>query len=671
MVRRSSSGDSLSLRDFADDFFSQPQTKMKSNPSPSRRSINRLSSRESEHSFSVEDLASSRHSINLLSRRESTGNLSMPTGRSNNIRFSRRGSTGHIFDRSFTGDDLVVAQPSSRGKRKSLGKSAISSHHGGAEDFSSSLHSFSALLRKSSMEAELRLSQQQNDVRSKANGFFDMPTPPFPFSPNDVRFDNIISSSNRTSSTQDGDDDIHGKSDKSPRSTKSTYNPKPSRRWSSPADISHNHRASEKGRSSRRHSLQPASRDNKEHNPYVVNERQSPLRHGSSSSIGNSKHNQKGTARSSSTSEDTKKSYPSTSHVKKYLQHYADALRLPAGFIASLMKAYKSTDSRLWLMENTSSMKIRDSHRAKIDASLKYIRKDGGHSRWTELSQTVDFHVKMSARCFIPTKFWLVNDPGSSVGPQRFSVAWGNHDDVKAERTIALDMMKRITLDTDQNHLTRQLRKIEKRVREEAPRLIAANKVVTVVLCTQGRQTDENGNEGPAVLKDCVDSLKALSKLPVKIVVRLCANDEKAEEFVSEIDCKLDSVVVLGDYWREAIKVHLHNPWLTYGLGIHRLREACLTSDLLNDLGRRAYTVDDIYEFCKEFLIGEKEIYSPHPRNSLDAFLRGINNLLEDEKCQWNPVKKKLTQWIDMSELERLCRSRVYEDVKICSSGQI
>ena len=107
------------------------------------------------------------------------------------------------------------------------------------------------------------------------------------------------------------------------------------------------------------------------------------------------------------------------------------------------------------------------------------------------------------------------------------------------------------------------------------------------------------------------------------------------------------------------MKVHLHNPWLTYGLGIHRLREACLTSDLLNDLSRRAYTVDDIYEFCKEFLIGEKEIYSPHPRNSLDAFLRGINNLLEDEKCQWNPVKKKLTQWIDMSELERLCRSSI------------
>jgi len=249
-----------------------------------------------------------------------------------------------------------------------------------------------------------------------------------------------------------------------------------------------------------------------------------------------------------------------------------------------------------------------------------------------------------------------VNDPGSSVGPQRFSVAWGNHDDVKTERAIALDMMKRVRLDTDQNHLARQLRKIEKRVREEESRLIAANKVVTVVLCTQGRQTDEYGKEGSAVMKDCVDSLMALSKLPVKIVVRLCAHDEKATEFINMIDVKLDSVVILGDYWREATEVNLYNPWLTYGLGIHRLREACLTSDLLNGLGRKVFTADDIYEFCKEFFIGEKEIYLPHPRNSVDAFLRGVNHLLEDERSQWNPVKKKLTPWIDMKELERQCR---------------
>ncbi|KAK1733946.1 hypothetical protein QTG54_015473 [Skeletonema marinoi] len=362
--------------------------------------------------------------------------------------------------------------------------------------------------------------------------------------------------------------------------------------------------------------------------------------------------------RSSSTTDNLQKRYPSTSHVEKYLQHYADALRLPTGFLKTIVKGYKSIDSRLWLMENSSSMKTRDGHRAKIDAQLKHIKREDGHSRWAELTQTVDFHVKMSARCFIPTKFWLVNDPGPSVGPQRFAVAWGSHDDVKTERTIALDMMNRVRLDTDQIPLARQLRKIEKRVREEAPRLMSANKVVTVILCTQGRQTDEYGNEGSAVMKDLVDSLEALSKLPVKIVVRLCADDEKAIELFNKIDDKFNSVDVLDDYWGEAMEVHLHNPWLTYGLGIQRLREAGLTSSLIGQLDEKAFNADDIYKFCQEFFIGEKEVDLPHPQNSLDAFMRGLDRLLKNEKLQWNPVKKKLTPWIDMKQLERQFRPR-------------
>jgi hypothetical protein len=254
-----------------------------------------------------------------------------------------------------------------------------------------------------------------------------------------------------------------------------------------------------------------------------------------------------------------KKSYPTASYIEKYLRHYVDGLRLPTGFLTAILQAYKSIDSRLWLMENSSSMKICDRYRAKIDSKLEHIEREDGYSRWIELVQTVDFHVKMSARCWIPTKFWLVNDPGPSVGPQRFNVAFGMTSDVKTERTVALDIMERVRLDTDHNPLTRQLRKIEKRVREDAPRLMAANKVVTVVLCTQGRQTDEYGNEGSAVMKEFVDSLEALSKLPVKIVVRLCTDDEKATDFFNKIDGKLKSVDVLDDYWGEAVSLYIRS----------------------------------------------------------------------------------------------------------------
>ena len=106
------------------------------------------------------------------------------------------------------------------------------------------------------------------------------------------------------------------------------------------------------------------------------------------------------------------------------------------------------------------------------------------------------------------------------------------------------------------------------------------------------------------------------------------------------------------------MEVHLHNPWLMYGLGIHRLREAGLTSSLIGQLDEKAFNADDIYKFCQEFFIGEKEVDLPHPQNSLDAFMRGLDRLLKNEKLQWNPVKKKLTPWIDMKQLERQFRPR-------------
>ena len=112
------------------------------------------------------------------------------------------------------------------------------------------------------------------------------------------------------------------------------------------------------------------------------------------------------------------------------------------------------------------------------------------------------------------------------------------------------------------------------------------------------------------------------------------------------------------------MEVHLHNPWLTYALGIHRLREACLTASLFDELSEKAFSADDIYNFCREFLIGEKEIELPHPNISLKAFMTGLNLLLKDENSQWNPVKKKRTPWIDMQQLEIQCQQRPKEDLE-------
>ena len=313
------------------------------------------------------------------------------------------------------------------------------------------------------------------------------------------------------------------------------------------------------------------------------------------------------------------------------------------------MKCYESIDSRKWLIENSASMKVQDAHCMKIGSNMEYIGSDDNVSRWQEFSQCFDFHVKMSARCWIATEFWLVNDPGADVGDQRFSVACGSQDDLSEEREMANEIIANVKLEQKRNPLASQMRRIERRIAKKAPRLISDDKHVVLMLCTGGIPSDEFGNDGSAVMTDFVDSLMALSKLPVKIIVRLCTDNERVTDFFNRLDSKLHDIDVLDDYYGEAMEVYLHNPWLTYGFGLHRLREAGLASDLIGDLDERCFTIEDIHQFCLEFITGE-EVNLPHPRN----FISSLASILSNEKLQWNPIKKKQTPWIDIKKLEKM-----------------
>lgn len=58
---------------------------------------------------------------------------------------------------------------------------------------------------------------------------------------------------------------------------------------------------------------------------------------------------------------------------------------------------------RLWLLDNSSAMSTRDSHR--IGGSWEKIEKLDDATRWEELMDCVAFHADMTAKCWIPTKF--------------------------------------------------------------------------------------------------------------------------------------------------------------------------------------------------------------------------------------------------------------------------
>ena len=108
----------------------------------------------------------------------------------------------------------------------------------------------------------------------------------------------------------------------------------------------------------------------------------------------------------------------------------------------------------------------------------------------------------------------------------------------------------------------------------------------------------------------------------------------------------------------KAMEIQLHNPWLTYGMGLHRLREAGLLSDVFDFLDEHPFTLDQLHGFCIALFIGDKSgIKLPHPRESWTSFFQTLKMLVDKEEMQWNPVRKKMMPWIDMARLEAIhCR---------------
>lgn len=105
------------------------------------------------------------------------------------------------------------------------------------------------------------------------------------------------------------------------------------------------------------------------------------------------------------------------------------------------------------------------------------------------------------------------------------------------------------------------------------------------------------------------------------------------------------------------MEVFLHNPWLTYGIGLHRLREAGLVWGLIDDLDERPLTQDEIYQFCKMLFLGDGSAFQlRHPRTNWTSFMLDLTEILRNQNPVYNPVSKKTTSWINLSKLNDIYR---------------
>lgn len=142
-----------------------------------------------------------------------------------------------------------------------------------------------------------------------------------------------------------------------------------------------------------------------------------------------------------------------------------------------------------------------------------------------------------------------MNKPSSSI-PQKFGVCWGDSKDWATERENAARIMNEVSPEYACNPLAHEVRNIASRLDNVASHLEEKDKFVSVIICTQGVPSNEDGEKGPAVLTDYLKSLIGLASLPVKIVFRICSDDDGVLDFYNIVDQKVQSDV-LDDYYGE------------------------------------------------------------------------------------------------------------------------
>lgn len=242
------------------------------------------------------------------------------------------------------------------------------------------------------------------------------------------------------------------------------------------------------------------------------------------------------------------KPQPSPSATRSAFRDCLSSLGLPAPLLPSVLRAYDECDSRLWLLDNSSMMRVRDSHVGRCTGgspgsgpTSETIRVDrcDNASRWEELQETVAFHARMASRCWIPTKYWLVNED-DRIGPgnHKFALCWGGVDDVPAEMSRIKHVVRHASLSRAACPLANRLHSLSKGIAKESSNLEARRRRVTIVICTQGLPTDKHGATGSAVRRAFQLELAGFGRLPVKIIVRLCTDDEKVRDMYNTIDRK-------------------------------------------------------------------------------------------------------------------------------------
>lgn len=310
------------------------------------------------------------------------------------------------------------------------------------------------------------------------------------------------------------------------------------------------------------------------------------------------------------------------------------------GMVKCLEQTKRDIALRIWIIDNSGSMLNNDGYQImEYNDRTKLVP----CSRWAELRDTISHQTKIARIIGIPISFRLLNDPGARVGPQRFGICCeGNESCKQEEARRANDIMSKIS-PMGKTPLTSRVNEIYCEIKLNEAYLRNSGKRVSIIIATDGLPTDSDGDNGIHAHENFINALRKLEGLPIWILIRLCTNDENVAAFYNNLDKQLElSIEVLDDYGSEAKEILGINPWLNYGLPLHRLREIGTNVRSLDFLDEHRFSLSEIRDFIR-LLFGNTNMNgAPDPNFELTKYSKFIeSNVLSKEKQSWNPMKKK------------------------------
>ena len=294
-----------------------------------------------------------------------------------------------------------------------------------------------------------------------------------------------------------------------------------------------------------------------------------------------------------------------------------------------------------------------DGHRIAESLSAKVV-KLVGCSRWSELQQTVEYHAQISALLKAPTVFRLLNDPGRIVGPQQFSVAERGGEFLQEDVAVAIQTMSHAS-PSGCTPLSQHIVEIRENIMAMLPQLQNTGQKVAIILATDGLPSDSYGMTNSATRLEFETNLRSLAGLPVWVVVRLCTDEDSVVEYYNNLDGQLElSLEVLDDWVGEAQEIYETNPWLNYGICLHRMREMGFHNRLFDLLDERRLNLSELKEFFTYLFGPEAFDGAPDPSLDFNAFLYHVKTVSSKAGQLWNPVSKRMGPWIDVKKLKSM-----------------